>query len=126
MDWMDRTAIGIHFWVWYMISFLESIELVISSLQRTQYDPHVASAHRFEMLDFFWFGRLRVRVGTTTSFRSHHHPFADARAPHTLPYLESIDVVRLRSMGMRARPKNPNVNATVTRNWMNTCVPGLT
>ena len=33
-------------------SFLESIELVISALQRTQYDPHVASAHRFEMLFF--------------------------------------------------------------------------
>ena len=43
-----------------------------------------------------------------------------------LPHLESMDVVRLRSMGMRARPKNPNVNATVTRNWMNQLVPGET
>ena len=36
-----------------MISFLESIELVISAPQRTQYDLHVVSAHRFEMLEFF-------------------------------------------------------------------------
>lgn len=42
------------------------------------------------------------------------------------PHLESTDVVRLRSMGISARPKNPNVNETVTRNWMNHDVPGLT
>ena len=64
--------------------------------------------------------------GSTTPLPPTHAHRILILSQTSLPYLESIDVVRLRSMGMRARPKNPNVNATVTRNCMNHDVPGLT
>ena len=102
--------------------------MAVSSPHRTQYEPHVASAHRFEM-----FGLERKRLTPDQRRRfpiisepTNAHHILILLSNISLPHLESMDVVRLRSMGMRARPKNPNVNATVTRNWMNTCVPGLT